>query len=212
MNQILASGHDRARSAAIVVAVALAAVATGCAIPSPSNAPPTASAVATADASPTGAPSPSPAPTPTPAPTCAKVDYVTFVASDRLTDIALARGSGGDLLGFTLDPSPGSIIRPQLRITAVEPPFTQGGSGLPFDVAGEHHLQVTFEGMAHVDPAGNIVYVGPNDLPGIGGPVAQVVLGEAFESYVTFIVGYDGDGCVALQVTPTRVTIAIEAR
>jgi len=204
----------------VLVAVALAALAAAltvaaCAIPNESQTPtpPDASPTApSATASATPEPTRTPPPTPTQAPSCAPIDYATFVASDRLTNLALAPGSAGDLLGFTLAASPGSPVRPRLTVNAVEPPFTYGGSGLPFDVAGAHHIRVRFEGMTHVDEDFKVVYVGPNDLAGSGGPVAQVVLEEAFEGYVTFIVGYDGDGCVALQVTPSLVTIAIEAR
>lgn len=183
----------------------------GCAAPNGTDAP-TPTGAPTPSATTTSTPAPTPPPTPTPAPTCAPVDYATFVASDRLTNLALAPGAAGDLLGFTLVTSPGSPVRPHLTVILAEPPFTFGGSGLPFAVAGTHHIRVKFEGMTHVDESQNLVYVGPDDLVGSGGPIRQVVLEEAFESYVTFIVGYDGEGCVALQVTPTLVTIAIEAR
>lgn len=197
-----------------VAALAVALLAIGCAAPNGSAAPTIGQTppAASATSGPTPEPSPASTPTPTPETTCAPIDFATFVASERLTNIELAPGAGGDLLGFTLAPSPGSPMRPRLTVTSVEPPFSYGGSGLPFDIAGAHHLRVRFEGMLHVDDAGNVVYVGPNDLSGRGGPVAQVVLEEAYESYVSFVVGYDGNGCVALQVTPALVTIAIEAR
>lgn len=194
----------------VVGALAGLLVLGGCSLPNGSDAPSPTASPPTPSA--TASPTPAPTASPSPAPTCAPVDYATFVASDRLTNLALAPGSAGDLLGFTLVASPSSPVRPQLTVKAVEPPFTYGGSGLPFDVAGAHHIRVKFEGMTHVDEDFNVVYVGPDDLAGSGGPVAQVVLEEAFEGYVTFIVGYDGEGCVALQVTPTLVTIAIEAR
>jgi len=192
----------------------IALIVVACAAPSGTDAPPPTASPEPPSPTPIATPQPTPTPTPTrtPTPTCAPIDYSTFVASDRLTNIALAPGSGSDLLGFTFAASPGSPVRPHLTVTAVEPPFMYGGSGLPFDVAGAHHIRVKYEGMSHVDASGNLVYVGPSDLAGIGGPIAQVVLEEAFEGYVTFIVGYDGDGCVALQVTPSLVTIAIEAR
>ncbi|MEK6720333.1 MAG: hypothetical protein AABZ33_06630 [Chloroflexota bacterium] len=173
----------------------------------PSDAAPESSAPAGAD--PTASPTASP--TATPNPTCPPVDYAGFVASERLTNVSVAPGTAGDLVGFILVPSPGSPLRPRLTVSSVEPPFSEGASGLPLEVAGEHHILVRFEGMLHVDDAGVLVYVGPRDQPGIGGPVRQVLLTEAFESYVSFIVGYDGDGCVALSVQPTLITIAIAA-
>lgn len=197
-----------------IATLAIVSIVAACAAPTGTDAPPPTASPEPPSPTPVATPQPTPTPTPTatPAPTCAPIDYAMFVASDRLTNIAIVPGSGGDLLGFTFAPSPGSPVRPHLSVAAVEPPFTYGGSGLPFDVAGSHHLRVKYEGMVHVDTNLDPVYVGPSDLAGIGGPIAQVVLEEAFEGYVTFIVGYDGDGCVALQVTPSLVTIAIEAR
>lgn len=174
----------------------------------PSNAASESTAPASAD--PTASPTASP--TATPNPTCPPVDFAAFLASERLSDASVAPGTGGDLVGFVLVPSPGSPLRPRLTITSVEPPFSEHPRGLPLEVAGEHHILVRFEGMLHVDDAGVPVYVGPRDQQGIGGPVRQILLTEAFESYVSFIVGYDGDGCVALSVQPTLITIAIAAR
>ena len=203
------------RPRVILVLVALW-VAAACAGPDGSATPVASgsSAQPTIVVSPSPNATASPAPTlrPTPRPTCPPIKFATFVASDRLTDAKVAPGTGGDLVGFVLDPSPGSPIRPRLTVSAVEPPFVADDSGLPLEIAGEHHVWLSFEGMVHVDDAGNIVYGGPRTQPGIGGPVQQVELTEAFESYVSFIVGYDGEGCVGLQVTPTLITVAIEAR
>ncbi len=114
----------------------------------------------------------------------------------------LVPGTAGDLVGFTLEPSPGSPVRPRLTVKSVAPPFTYGGSGLPLEVLGEHHVRLRFEGMSHVDAAGAVIYRGPQVLDGAGNPVRQIALEEAFEGYVVFIVGYDGDGCVDLRVQP----------
>lgn len=174
----------------------------------PSNTAPESTAPASAD--PTASPTASP--TATPNPTCPPVEFATFLASERLTNVSVAPGTAGDLVGFILVPSPGSPLRPRLTVSSVQPPFSDVVRGLPLQIAGEHHILVRFEGMLHVDDAEVLVYVGPRDQQGIGGPVRQILLTEAFESYVSFIVGYDGDGCVALSVQPTLITIAIAAR
>ncbi len=216
------AGVPRGRIAAVAIAATLLVVA--CV----SDAGPTASLPTTPGASasppsgsaPTAAPSPSAQPSPaattvpttTPRPTCPPVAYAGFVASDRLSNAAVAPGSNGDLVGFVLDPNQGSPVRPRLTIEPTAPPFVEGASGLPLEIAGEHHVWLKFEGMLHVDDAANVVYEGPRDQPGIGGPVRQVVLIEAFEGYVQFIIGYDGPGCVAIAVRPDLVTVAIGAR
>ncbi len=227
-------GASDGRITAIAVAAGLLVVACASA-PGPTASLPTttpgtsaiASTVPTNGSTPTAEPSPSepgatqaPAPTPTSAPTpaptprppCPPVTYAGFVASDRLSNAAVAPGTSGDLVGFVLDPNQGSPVRPRLTMQSVEPPFYEGASGLPLEIAGQHHVWLRFEGMLHIDDAGNLIYKGPRDQPGIGGPIRQVVLTEAYESYVSFIIGYDGPGCVAIAVQPSLVTIAIAAR
>lgn len=192
-------------------ALALAACAAPV-LPSPAE-PSSAAPESTAPATdPTASPTASP--TATPNPTCPPIDYAGFVASERLTNVSVAPGTAGDLVGFILVPSPGSPMRPRLTVSSVEPPFSEEADGTrsPLEIAGEHHIVLRFEGMLHVDDAGVLVYVGPRDQQGIGGPVRQILLTEDFESYVSFVVGYDGDGCVALSVQPTLITIAIAAR
>ncbi len=170
-------GRSSPRRATWPFALAALLALAACAAPVGTDRPPTASPPASPPSSPPSSPSAAPAtseptraptPPPTATPTCPPVDFATFVASDRLSDMNLVPGTAGDLVGFTLEPSPGSPVRPRLTVKSVAPPFTYGGSGLPLEVLGEHHVRLRFEGMSHVDAAGAVIYRGPqvSTVPG----------------------------------------------
>jgi hypothetical protein len=83
-----------------------------------------------------------------------------------------------------------------VRIKQMTPPFVQRGSGAPVTVAGDSFFEVRFEPADTYDVvAGQPSYTGPKSIAGTGSQVRAVVLTEAFEGVVTWIVGVRaGDG------------------
>jgi hypothetical protein len=93
--------------------------------------------------------------------------------------------------------------------TAV-PPYTQGASGLPVDVTGEHVAQIRFSGMSIVNDVGEPTYDGTMDLRPNLTALRTVVNYDMFEGIVGWYIGYDGNGCVTLTSDATSVTVVID--
>jgi hypothetical protein len=109
---------------------------------------------------------------------------VTVGATARCTDV----------VAFTFRSS--SAHAPGVRVSMVNPPFTQAGSGERVTVAGETFFAVRFEPASAFDvESGQPSYTGPKSIVGSGSQVRAVVNTEAFEGVVTWIVGVRaGDG------------------
>ena len=210
--------------ALIVSAVALAACsvfATPSVLPpapGPTVLPATASAPATT--------SPVPTPTATATPTAATMATATtttstgcptaiqagIAPSDRLTGVEVTPGLGVDKITFTFGTSSGqpSGTDPTGELRPTAPPFSLGASGLPVAVDGQRFISITFRGMAVADEQGNPSYAGPVDLHPNALAIRELRQIEAFEGVVTWIVGVDGPGCVALSrlTGPDRIVVA----
>ncbi len=153
-----------------------------------------------------------PASTPSPAACATHINPAT-APSDRLTGVAIETGIGVDKIVFTFGPSTGipSGTKPTGELLPTNPPFALGGSGAQADVAGQRFIAVTFRGMAIADEQGNPSYTGPDDIKPTALAVRELRLVDDFEGVVTWIVGVDGPGCVAVTrlTGPARIVVAV---
>ena len=185
--------------------------------PVETSAGPTLAATAspTASASPTAAATPTPGVTASPTPPTACVTSVasSVAPSDRLTKVSVASGVGVDKITFTFGSSSGqpSGTDPTGRLRPTSPPFSLSGSGAPVDIAGHRFIAVTFRGMALADEQGNPTYGGPNDIRPLALAVRELRLVDSFEGVVTWIVGVNGPGCVAVTrlTGPSRIVVSV---
>jgi hypothetical protein len=212
---------SRASIATLAVLLALGACSSGAtAVPTvgpsvPATSPsPTAvpTAAGSASSAPTG--SPSPAPTKSSGPgACVRGIAAGIAPSDRLTGVAVATGVGVDKIVFTFGPSTGipSGTDPTGELKPTAPPFMHGGSGEPVQVDGHRFVAVTFRGQAIADEQGNPSYTGPSEIHPNALAVRELLLVDDFEGVVTWLVGVDGPGCVAVSrlTGPDRIVVAV---
>jgi hypothetical protein len=210
----------------MVVAVAACGTTTPSATPSTSASAiasglPVASASAAASIPATAAPA-SPAPTTGPAASagaseaaeaCPISPQTGRLPSDRLVDVRLSSIASADLVTFvfgemSLPEPPQGVSEGALQ--AAVPPYTEGASGRPIDVAGEHIAQIRFAGMSLSNDVGEPTYEGPNDLVPTMTVLKSVVLFDMSEGVIGWYLGYDGNGCLTLSSTRTSVTVAID--
>jgi hypothetical protein len=198
------------RTSLLLLSVVLAACSPAVS-PLPSSAPPTA---APASASPTPVASPSATPSPTVVPTTAFVacDLPTWhnnLPSGRLTRVVAATAPGLDALTFQFRSGGDNPGTPFGDITVGKPPFTEGASGQPMSVEGDHFLQVRFEKMDIVDAQGNEIYDGSRDLKPGSPALRQAIEYDAFEGVVGWYVGLSGPTCVSIASDPAALTITL---
>lgn len=121
-----------------------------------------------------------------------------LLRSNTLIDLVVDSDGASDRVTFMFGPVAPGPTGGTGRLTAATPPFSQGGSGLPVEVLGTHHVELHLDGMLVVDEAGNGVFKGPTSLkPGMIA-VKDVEETDGFEGVYNFVVGYDGNGCVGL--------------
>ncbi len=184
-------------------------------IPSPSGSAeacgPSPSACAmpsSAPASPSpGAASPSPSPTPCPIGTAGG-----SLTTDRLVAVQVQTGAAEDrvtfVLGPPLRPAPGTL--PAVQVAPAAAPFVADPSGLPLRVDGQRFARVRFEGMSLYDATGTPTYSGPLrfDEPGPG--MRSIVREGSYEGIESWIVGFDGPGCVGVDgPSATSLTVRL---
>lgn len=195
----------------------LAMVITACGSSTATSAPPTTAAPAstaapTADASATTA-LPSADPTTAPATTCAATFQTGRLPSDRMVDVVIGSAGSQDLVTFvfgdlSLPEPPQGPSEGELNVAT--PPFTHASSGLPIDVDGERVLEVRFTGMSLSNDLGQPTYDGDLDFRPALPALRTVVNFDMSEGHVSWLIGYDGQGCVALSSDARSVTIAID--
>ena len=194
--------------AAILLVAACAAPAPSSPASTPSPAAPTA---APATPSPSSTTSPTISASTTPAACGVQADEGRL-PSDRLVDVEVSAAAGADVVTFVFGP-PSSPAPPQGTSTgairAVEPPFTQAGSGEPIDVPGEHHVEVRFAGMTLYDETGAPTYDGPTTFREALPALRAMAQDDAFEGHSGWIIGYDGPGCVTLASGEGTVSVVI---
>lgn len=198
--------HPRLAGATLAIAVILVAV-TGCA-PATTPSPP-ASPSPAASSSPGASVEPSAAITP-----CPIVADDGPIRSRKLVSVAVMPGADGDLVVFTFDfDTPTGTAQPVARLEAAEPPFTADPSGLPLEVAGARFVRVRFTGMILYDDAGVPTYTGSERIePADSAAVRSVVREGEFEGVSSWLIGFDGPGCVTTSPsTGTTAAIRVSA-
>lgn len=198
------------RTSLLLLTVVLAACSPAVS-PLPSTAPPTAppaSASPSAAASPPATSSPSALPTTAFVP-CDLPAWHNNLPSGRLTQVVAASAAGLDTLTFQFTPGGDNPGTPFGDITVAKPPFTEGASGLPMTVEGDHFLQVRFDKMDIVDAQGNEIYKGSRDLKPAAPALRQAIEFDAFEGVVGWYVGLAGPTCVTVASDPAALTITL---
>jgi hypothetical protein len=202
--------HPRRIRAALAVAGILIAV-TGCA---PTTTPaPSASASASTEPSPGTSTSASIEPSAAVTPCPIVADEGAF-RSRKLVSVAVVPGVDGDLVVFTFDfDAPTGTAQPTARLDAAEPPFTADPSGLPLEVPGERFVRVRFSGMILYDEAGVPTYTGDERIEPAGAAAVRAVVREGeFEGVSSWLIGFDGPGCVTTSPsTGTTAAIRVSA-
>lgn len=215
------SSRHLALLAAVTVA-AIVASACGSDAPSPSPSPSVAastsppvaaSATAAASISPgpgaTVSPSASVAPPPS-AVACVVKPEDGQLPSDRVVSVKVSTTPTVDFVTFVFDD--GSLSPagpPRGELTAAEPPFTYGPSGLPIDLQGQHALQVRMSGMSLYNDVGEPIFLGDRDIQANFPALKQVILYDESEGIAAWYIGYDGNGCVGLVRDGNDITVTI---
>lgn len=204
----------------VVVALAVCAVVVGaCAQAAPSvspSSPPSAVPSATPSIAPTPTPSPTSSALPTPSPSLATacvVDPQTGnLPSDRFTDITVSTDATADRLTFVFGNAslPGPAGPPKGSLEVATPPYTQGASGAPIAMTGDHVIQVRFSGMSLSNDVGQETYKGPPEVKPNLPALRHAVMYDASEGIVGWYVGYDGPGCATLAHNGNEVTLTFD--
>jgi hypothetical protein len=135
------------------------------------------------------------------------------LASDRLESVRLASGAAADqvLFVFGSPSSPAGVGSGTGLLEEAEPPFTEDGSGLPLEVPGERVVRVRFDGLLLFDESGTPT--NPTDSPILGSGIVRAIVREgAFEGVESWLIGFDGPGCVTLGADDTGLTIVVSVK
>ena len=100
---------------------------------------------------------------------------------------------------FKTPATPNLQMTPAGHLEEAFPPFTADPSGLPLDVVGSRFVKVSFDGQTLVDVSGTPTYTGDTRIEGAGA-IAEVVQEGAYEGVSSWLIGFDGPGCVSLSV------------
>jgi hypothetical protein len=214
--------HATRRSSLIATVVLFAALAVAAcdprsaiSTPSPSASPsPVASVASVAPSAPPSVAVTTPAPGVTPGPSvaCAVIPQTGTLPSDRVTGIQVLGLPGTDVVRFEF--SPGSLTPagpPVGSLEAATPPFTEGASGLPIDLEGQHALQVVFRGMSLQNDVGQETYAGEREIR-VTDPsrsLRHVVVFDESEGQMGWYLGYDGPACVTLAREGDDIVVSI---
>jgi hypothetical protein len=115
-----------------------------------------------------------------------------------VTDIRIETTPTADLVTFVFGEKSSAPLTPTGKLSAIEPPFSDGGSGQPVEVAGSHHVEIRLEGMLFQNDDGSDAYTGEFRYETAMPALQALVNVDAFEGHFTWIAGYDGLGCVTL--------------
>jgi len=209
-----------ASSGLLVTALLVVACGTDTGSATPTGSPfatPTASVPTTVG--PTTAPTPTASSAPTPprasssAAACVVEPQTGVVPSDRLTALQVLGLPGRDVVRFEF--SPGSLTPagpPTESLEVALPPFTEGASGLPIDLTGEHALQVVFKGMSIMNDVGQPTFSGARQILGtdLSRSLREVIIFDESEGQIGWYIGYDGSSCVTLSREGDTIVLAID--
>lgn len=197
----------RPRVAALLFVAILVAA---CGSSTTSGPPPTSTAAATVGPSSdaTTAPVASDAAT-----SCATAFPTGRLPSDRMIDVVVGSAGTQDLVTFVFGDTslPGPPQGPsEGELTAATPPFTHASSGLPIDVDGERVVQFRFTGMSLSNDVGQLTYDGDLDFRPALPALRTIANVDMAEGQLSWLIGYEGAGCVSVSSDARSVTIAID--
>ena len=132
-----------------------------------------------------------------------------MLRSNTLIDAIVSSDGVSDSITFQLGEAAPGPIGSTGRLRPVEPPFFQDGTGLPVTVLGTHFVGLHLEGMLLADEDGAALYQGPTSVKPALLSLRQVEMFEAFEGVYIFVLGYDGNGCVALADDAAAKTLTV---
>jgi hypothetical protein len=129
--------------------------------------------------------------------------------SRLLVSVAVVTGEAGDSVVFRFGPdAPTGTNAPVGRLEAASPPFTADPSGLPLDVPGTRFARVRFSGMVLYDDSGAPTFSGEDRIEPVGGAAVRAVLREGeFEGVSSWLIGFDGPGCVTVGIGDATTTV-----
>jgi hypothetical protein len=129
-----------------------------------------------------------------------------------LRSVNVTPGACTDTITFGFSSATGAGP-PPYEIELVSPPFAQAGSGEPINLPGRTFLKVKFSPAWTADvQTGVATYTGPRRIDPTGTAVTRaLVLSDASEGVVTWLVGMDGSGRyrVTSAATPASVTVTV---
>lgn len=136
----------------------------------------------------------------------------TVAETFLLRSVRITPGACTDTITFGFSSAAGAGP-PPYAIELVSPPFAQAGSGAPISLPGRTFLKVKFSPAWTADlQTGAATYTGPQRLEPKGAAVTRaVVLSDAFEGVVTWLMGMDGPGRyrVTSSASPASVTVTV---
>lgn len=190
LSRLAARAHVSGRSSGLVLALLLAFLSAACSSEVTPSTPPSARPSPTASLALESPPAASGGPSVCPIePTSGRL------ASNRLLDVVV--DPGGTWVRFRF--GPGTGLPGEGRLEEAHPPFDRTPSGLPVEVLGERVVRLHFEALVLFDELGNPTYGGPDRIRPLGGPIRDVVVEEAFEGVMNWLVGFDGPACLRLR-------------
>jgi hypothetical protein len=190
----------------LIASVVLVALIAGCGAANERSAQPSASPSATASTEPSVEASASP----TSAAAC-KVPTTSFAPlSDQLVSMKVSSVGATDRVVFTFGAKSGQPVTPHGRLRAVRPPFTEVASGKKVTVRGKRFVEVGFSGMYLFDRNGNDAFQGELDRHPKLTAVRDIISIDSFEGHMTWVVGYNGGGCVTIHSNRTARTLTIQ--
>jgi hypothetical protein len=150
-----------------------------------------------------------PSATSSPTGPCLVTEKTGTPRSNTLIDLTIETDGVADRLVFQLGAQAPDPTGSTFRLLAGQPPFVQGGSGEPIEVAGTHFVEFHLDGMLIADEIGGALYQGETSLKPDMVALRQLEMTEAFEGVYNFVIGYDGNGCVALIDDAVAKTLTI---
>lgn len=201
------------RVASLTLALALAACGSSTTSAPPTSPPPAGPTATAGPATASTTPPASTEPTTAPATPCSFTFQPGRLPSDRMVDVVVGSAGSQDLVTFVF----GDLSLPEPpqgpsegALSVATPPFTHASSGLPIDVDGQRVLEVRFTGMSLANDVGQPTYDGQLDFRPALPALRTVVNVDMSEGHVSWLIGYDGEGCVTLTSDARSVTIAID--
>jgi hypothetical protein len=132
-------------------------------------------------------------------------------ATSLMTDVVTAAAGCADTVTFTFRPGPA----PGYDVSYKPGPFQDAGSGNPHPVSGNAFVVVRFHPAAIADfaqPSAPLTYTGPRSIHPTGvAHVQDLEMTEAFEGYVTWVIGLDAQRPMkaVASASPTSLVITL---